>query len=216
MNKENTPLTSRRELRRQDRREAILAVAARTFLEQGYAGTTMSGIAATLGGSKGTLWNYFASKEELFAAVIDQVTIEYRVRLSEILDDPYGDVMVTLKRFCMGIMEKVTSPDAIALHRLVVAEAGRFPEMGRIFYDRAPRQTHILLSGFLEGAMERGQIRAEEPIQAARLLVGLCLAGCQQKLLMGLIETATAEIIAADVDRATDVFMRAYAPPQVN
>ncbi len=213
MNVENSPLPSRRELRRQDRRESILAVAARTFLEQGYAGTTMSGIAATLGGSKGTLWSYFASKEELFAEVIEHATIAYRARLAEILDASSDSVERTLKCFCTGIVEKVTTAEAISLHRLVVSEAGRFPEMGRIFYDRAPRQTHVLLASFLRGAMERGPLRAEEPMQAARLLVSLCLSGCQQKLLMGLIESASAEMIGADVDRATDVFMRAYAPP---
>ena len=70
---ETSPLCpSRREARRQSRREAILDVAAQSFLEHGYAGTTMSAIAATLGGSKGTLWSYFASKEVLFAAVIDR------------------------------------------------------------------------------------------------------------------------------------------------
>lgn len=211
MNMQNTPSPSRRELRRQDRREAILAVAAQTFLEQGYAGTTMSGIAATLGGSKGTLWSYFASKEELFAAVIDQVTSAYRTRLTEILDEPSDDMAATLKRFCTSIMEKVTRADSIALHRLVLAEAGRFPEMGQIFYQRAPRLTHTMLSTFLLRAMEKGQLRQEEPIQVARLLVSLCLSGCHQKLLMGLIETASADMIAEDVERATNVFMRAYA-----
>ncbi|WP_234147999.1 TetR/AcrR family transcriptional regulator [Sphingobium sufflavum] len=215
MNMERNPasgcVTSRREIRRQDRRDAILTVAARSFLEQGYAGTTMSGIAATLGGSKGTLWNYFGSKEELFAAVIDHVTIEYRAGLSEILAEPCDDLRLTLKRFCTGIMDKVTTPDAISLHRLVVAEAGRFPEMGRIFYDRAPLQTYVLLAEFLEGVMARGLIRAEEPMQAARLLVTLCVSGYQQKMLMGLIETATTPMIAAEVERATDLFMRAYA-----
>lgn len=201
----------RRELRRQDRRDAILAVAARSFLEQGYSGTTMSAIAAAMGGSKGTLWSYFASKEELFAAVIEQATIAFRARLADILDDPCDNMRLTLQRFCTGIMEKVTSPDAISLHRLVMAEAGRFPEMGQIFYDRAPRQTHMLLAQFLAGAMERGQLRPEEPMQAARILVSLCMSGCHPKLLVGLIETATDEMIAADVERATDIFMRAYA-----
>jgi AcrR family transcriptional regulator len=212
MNMKKCQPVSRRELRRQDRREAIIAVAARSFLEQGYAGTTMSGIAATLGGSKGTLWSYFASKEELFAAVIDHATTAYRVHLSEILDDPSGDLLLTIRRFCTSIVNKVTSPEAIALYRLVVAEADRVPEMGRIFYDRAPRQTHMLLAAFLKGAMDRGQLRHEEPLQTAQLLTSLCLAGSQQKLLMGLIETASPEQIDADVNRATDVFMRAYAP----
>ncbi|CAN5169970.1 TetR/AcrR family transcriptional regulator [soil metagenome] len=189
-----------------------MAVAAHSFLERGYAGTTMSGIAATLGGSKGTLWKYFSSKEDLFAAVIDHATSAYRVTLSEILEGPSADLAATLTRFCVSIVQKVTSPQAVALHRLVMAEAGRFPEMGRIFYDRAPRQTHMLLGTFLQRAIDRHELRnEEEPVEMARMLVSLCLAGSQQKLLVGLIDSATPELMAADVDRAMKLFMRAYA-----
>lgn len=207
---EDRPPT-RREARRQDRRDAIVAVAARSFLECGYAGTTMSAIAASLGGSKGTLWSYFPSKAELFAAVMDEVTTAFRARISEILD-PCGALRPTLARFCAGFMAKVTSPHAIALHRLVVAEAGRFPEMGRIFHERAPRATHALLADFLAGAMDRGQLRRDDPLAAARLLANLCMASCHQELMLGLIETADTRRIETDVERALDVFMRAYAP----
>jgi AcrR family transcriptional regulator len=203
-------ICSRREARRQTRREVILAVAYQYFLEHGYAGTTMSAIAATLGGSKGTLWSYFPSKEELFAAVLDYATTAFRARLSQILD-PCGDLQLTLKRFCTGLLERVTQPEAIALHRLGVAEAGRFPEMGRIFYDRAPRQMHVLLAGFLEGAMDRGQLRRDDALSAARLLVSLCLSGCHQQLLMGWIESVSPQLIEVDIDRAIELFMRGYA-----
>lgn len=212
MNKQICDPTSRRELRRRDRREAILAVASDSFLQRGYAGTTMSGIAATLGGSKGTLWNYFSSKEDLFAAVVDHTTSAYRAQLSEILEEPSADLATTLTRFCVSIVQKVTSPEAVALQRLIMAEAGRFPEIGRIFYDRAPRQTNALLGKFLQRAIDRGALRDEEdPTEMGRILVSLCLAGSQQKLLVGLIDRATPELMAADVARATKVFLRAYA-----
>lgn len=201
---------SRREARRLGRRECILSVAARSFLNYGYAGTTMSAIAAEMGGSKGTLWNHFPSKEELFAAVLDRATTEYRQRLSQILD-PREDVVPTLRHFCISLLEKVTSSDAIALHRLVVSEAGRFPEMGKIFYDHAPRNTRALLTGYLEGAMQRGQLRACDPALAARALMTLAMSGCHQLLLWGLIETATADMVVSDADFAIDLFMDAHA-----
>lgn len=199
----------RREARRLDRRDAILAVAAHSFLQHGYAGTTMSAIAATLGGSKGTLWSYFPSKEALFAAVLDQVTAAFRAGLSQILD-PCGDLDTTLMRFCTSLMQKITSPDAVALHRLVIAEAGRFPEMGRIFHDRAPRLTHALLADYLAGAMDRGLMRREDPLRAARALIGLCLSGCHQLLLVGLLDKVTPELIEQDLALAVPLFLRAY------
>ncbi|MFT3966300.1 MAG: TetR/AcrR family transcriptional regulator [Sphingobium sp.] len=188
-----------------------MSVAARSFLEQGYAGTTMSGIAAALGGSKGTLWSYFSSKEELFAACIDHATGAYRARLSEILDASSDDLRQTLKRICTSIAKKVVSPEAIALQRLVVAEAGRFPEMGAIFYNRGPGMTHALLAKFMAGEMERGRLRSDDPMRVARTLSALTVYGYQQRLLWGLIDQADSDAIEADVDRGIDLFLRIYA-----
>jgi len=202
---------SRREIRRLDRRESIMDVAAQSFLERGYAGTTMSAIAAALGGSKGTLWSHFSSKEELFAAVIDRATAAYRARLSEILAAPRNDLAATLKMFCTSIVEKVTSAEAIALHRLVVAEAGRVPEMGPIFYERGPRMTHRMLADFLTQEMEGGRLRTDDPMRAARMLASLCVYGTQQQLLWGVIDHVSDADKAGEVDRAVDLFMRAYA-----
>lgn len=201
---------SRREARRQSRREAILDVAAESFLEHGYAGTTMSAIAATLGGSKGTLWSYFASKEVLFAAVIDRVTQAFRAQLSLILN-PRDGVEAALRRFCIEFLRKVTSPEAIALHRLVVGETNRFPEIGHIFYERAPRQTQKLLAEFLAEAMERKSLRRTDPLIAARQLIALCMAGEHQLLLMGMTDTLAPQTLEAEVDNAMNTFIRAYA-----
>jgi hypothetical protein len=94
-----------------------------------------------------------------------------------------------------------------------MAEAGRFPEMGAIFYDRAPLRTHKLLGEFLSGATDRGQIRpGTEPTELARTLISLCMSGAHQKVMMGLLDRASHAMIATDVDRAVDIFLRAYAP----
>lgn len=210
MTEPDLPSISRREARRLDRRQGILDVAARSFMDNGYAGTTMSGIAAALGGSKGTLWSYFPSKETLFAAVLDRMTTHYRQRLQQILD-PGEEVADTLRHFCVSLLEKVTSPEAIALHRLVASEAGRFPEMGLIFYQHAPLQTRSKLAAYIAGAVERGQLRTNDPAMAARALMTLAMSGCHQQLVWGLIDTATADLILADAGFATDMFMRAHA-----
>ena len=187
----------------------MVAVARRSFLEQGYAGTSMSAVAAKVGGSKATLWSYFPSKDDLFSAVIDLAVSEFRARLSAILE-PAGEFEPTLRRFCYSFLGKVTSRDAIALHRLVVAESGRFPQIGPIFFERAPRRMHMLLAAFFEAAMERGVMRRDDPLDAARTLTGLCLSGCHQQLLLRIVDCATPAMIQADVDRAMDLFLRAF------
>lgn len=209
METSHTHRPNRRETRRQDRHDAIVAVASRSFLEKGYAGTSMSAVAADVGGSKATLWNYFPSKEDLFSAVIDRAASDFRTRLSALLE-PGGDLETSLRCFAASFLEKVTSPQAIELHRLVVGEVRRFPEVGRIFFERAPRQMHALLAAFLQNAMERGLLQRDDPLLTARTLVGLCMTGCHQQLLLCIIDEATPDMIAADADRAVMLFLRAY------
>lgn len=210
MTQENVPL-SRREARRQDRREAIIDVAMRFFLEHGYAAASMSAIAAEIGGSKATLWSYFPSKEELFEAVLEKKTSEFRQKLLLLLD-PCGDAEQSLRNFCQGFIERVTAPDAIALHRLVMAECGRFPEIGRIFYERAPKATERVLADFMRWMMDRGRLRSSDAESAAHLMVMLNMAGCHQQLMLGLLDQASPEMIAADADRTMATFMQLYAP----
>ncbi|MDE2597115.1 MAG: TetR/AcrR family transcriptional regulator [Sphingomonadales bacterium] len=200
---------SRREARRHNRREAILDVAACSFLEFGYAATTMNAIAATLGGSKGTLWSYFPSKELLFAAVLERATAAFRRELGLILDP--GDLPErALRRFCREFIIRVTSPDAIALHRLVLGEVQRFPEIGRAFHEGVSSITRRSLKEYISAAMANGKLRADNAEVAAEQLTHLCLSGCHYRLLLGLDQRATPAMIAADTERATTTFLRAY------
>ena len=200
---------TRREVRREERREAILDVARRYFLDHGYAGTTMSGIAAALGGSKGTLWSYYASKELLFGDVLERATRDFREQLSLALhgDDP---VEVALLAVCGQFVTRLTHPDGIALHRLVVGEAGRFPEMGRIFYERVPQRVHSLFSQFIGLAMERGDLRPDDPDEAAHVLTALCMASTHQKLVVGMIDSLPAGQAEQMARSAVETFLRAY------
>lgn len=200
---------TRREARRRSRRDAILDVAERSFLENGYAGTTMSAVAATLGGSKGTLWSYFPSKEQLFGAVIERASKAFRAEMMLILN-PADDLERALQRFCGELLRKITLPEAIALHRLVVGETARFPEVGRIFFESAPRLTQTLLADFLSSAMERGLLRQADPLRAAQHLTSLCMSRVHQLRFMGLVDWADPEMIEADVTNGVDCFMRAY------
>lgn len=200
---------SRREARREERREAILEVSTRYFLEHGYAGTTMSGIAASLGGSKGTLWSYYASKELLFGDVLDRATRDFREQLSLALerDEPVDSALLQV---CIKFLARITNRDGIALHRLVIGEAGRFPEMGRIFYERVPQRVHSLLSRFIRLAMDRGELREDDPDEAANNLTALCMAGSHQKLIAGVIDRIDPDQAEELARRAVEKFLRAY------
>jgi AcrR family transcriptional regulator len=201
---------SRREARRQTRREAILDVAERSFMEHGYAATTMSGIAAALGGSKGTLWSYFPAKDVLFAAVLDRATEAFQQQLTLLLN-PQDDLETTLRRFARGFLQRLISPDALALYRLVMAEANRFPETGRIFHERATARTQSALAAYMNQQMARGLLRGDDPELPAQHLVALCMSGCHRLLLIRVIDSAKPEQIEADAVGAVATFLRAYA-----
>lgn len=203
-------LPTRREANRLSRREAILDVAQASFLERGYAATTMSAIAGSLGGSKGTLWNYFASKELLFAAVLERATTQFQAQIAQVLN-PRDGLGESLLAFARQFLDRITAPDAVALYRLVIGEARRFPETGRIFHERAPGPTRQLLADYLQAAMQRGQLRSADAMAASRQLMSLCMGGCHQQLLFGLIDRAPKRAIAEEAEAAVASFLRAYA-----
>src|ERR1700756_1143782 len=178
------PPIGKRERRRLERRRAILAVATQSFLENGYDGTTMSGISARLGGSKGTLWNHFSSKEELFAAFLDEATATFRQELVTVLD-PSRELRPALITFIQQFMEKISLPESIKLYRLIAGESGRPPEVGRMFYERAPGAVEAILGRFLGDHMKAGRLQTADPTRAARVLIALSVGNGHQQMLIG-------------------------------
>lgn len=204
-----TKILSRREENRETRRAAIVTIARNAFLTHGYAATSMSTIATELGGSKGTLWAYFPSKEDLFAAVLDDATANFRKSLDDALR-PGRDWRTTLLDFSIRFLHKIIDPDSLQLHRLIVGEAGRFPEIGHIFFERGPKRVLDRLSSYIGSCMEAGDLRQDDPIQAAMALIQL--TQMQHNLrLWGIVGAPDAEEIHRYAVTALDIFSRAYA-----
>lgn len=202
--------------RKTKRRDAIVSVAMRNFYQHGYAGTSMSAISAELGGSKGTLWNYFPSKEALFTACIDEATRAFREALLIILH-PSQDPRVAIEQFCTRFMEKILRPESCSLFQLVVGESVRQPEVGRIFYERGPGTTRRLLQTYFDEQIALGRLRPAPGDQMARLAVSLCQGEAIASVLHQ-ISQPSPEQIAARAREFSDLFMQLYGietPPQV-
>ncbi|WP_404710338.1 TetR/AcrR family transcriptional regulator [Sphingomonas sp. MMS24-J13] len=202
------PAEGKRDANRQARRRSIVEVARAVFLRDGFAGTTMSAVAAALGGSKETLWRHFTTKEDLFAAVVEAETAGYSTEMIGLLDGSHG-LVTTLEAFCRRFIEIVTSPDVIALHRLIVGETGRFPELGRIFFARGPGMVEQRLIRFMAIHMDSGTLRAGDPAEAAQMLISLCLGGSHQRLLWS--GDAVVGDQGVEAGRALALFLRAFA-----
>jgi hypothetical protein len=131
------------------------------------------------------------------------------MRLTLNQDDP---VELALSRFCSRYITKLTTPEAVSLHRLVLGEAGRFPEVGQIFYERVPLLTKTLVSEFIASAMDRGALRRDNPMRAAQNLFALAGFTLLQRRFTGVVAPLTPAEVAAETANAVDMFMRAYRP----
>ena len=193
------------------RHAAIIETARQAFFRFGFAGTTMSWIAAHAGGSKSTLWAHFTSKQALFTAVLDDLIERYAAAV--MVDLPFnGEVVPTLHRVATSIVQTTLQPDIIALYRLVVGEADRFPELGQLFHERGPGRGQARLAAWLEDAMRAGHLRVSDPLIAAQQFGALCQSVYFERLLYGVAPPLTTREIDNAIDNAVDNFLRAYAP----
>jgi AcrR family transcriptional regulator len=196
-------------LDRDARREAILDVAAGVFLEEGYANASMSTIAAKVGGSKGTLYNYFKNKEELFAAYVVRHCAWQRDAMFEIESD-LSDIREALIKTGRIYLSIVLSDFSMANFRVIVAEAQRAPEIGKAFFEAGPRSGAKRLGETLQKAVGSGQLKMDDPVHAAQQFIGLC----QNRLLKARLCNVMAEPTAEEIDRevlpAVRMFLAAY------
>lgn len=193
---------------RMDRRDTILEIASRCFLDYGFDGTTMSEIAARLGGSKGTLWSHFSSKDELFAACVDQRSQAYRRDLETVLD-PQAPLHEAIAHFCRSFIAKIRTPGALALYRLLCGAGTLDPVSRRLYFERGPGAVESMLTDFLSGHIEEGFLGGAQPLEMARFLVSLCSGMSHQRLLMGM-ESPEVEPADGLAERVTDLFFKLY------
>jgi TetR/AcrR family transcriptional regulator, mexJK operon transcriptional repressor len=195
---------------RDERRDAIVAIAHEAFLANGYAGTSMSAIAARLGGSKGTLYNYFSSKDELFTAVIERKSEQFLRALYD-AEIEGGDLRSALTQFCLRFLELALADDSIATYRLVTAECARFPEIGHTLYTTGPQRGREHMSRFLARAKHAGQLRSDADVElAAEQICALCLFGIHQRRLWLVTPTSSPEEIRTQAEGAVSTFLRAF------
>jgi len=198
---------------RDSRREAILDVAAEVFMDVGYSAASMSAIAARVGGSKGTLYNYFRSKEELFSAYIERYCARHQELMDEIVSQG-SDARTVLAGLGGAQLRIVTSEAGLRNFSLIVSEAGRAPEIGRAFYRSGPTRGIARLAHFIERAIADGQLRPCDPDAAAHQFVGLCQHRLFKACLCNSGPDLTDAEMDAEVEAAVDTFMAAFGRPE--
>jgi len=195
-------------LDRDARRELILDVAQGVFLEEGFANASMSTIAARLGGSKGTLYNYFKSKDDLFNAYVERRCLWQ----DEIFASPLADETPdeTLRRIGRAYLTRVLTDFNLRNFRLIASEAERSPEIGLTFYDAGPRKGAERVAELLAGMAADGHLDLDDPLDAAHQFLGLVQNRYFKARLCNAIPELTQKQIEDEAALATKTFLRAF------
>lgn len=191
------------------KRDQILGGAREVFLASGFDGASMGEIARQAGVSKGTLYVYFESKEDLFAAL---VTEECKRTAEACFDlDPDAPAEDTLRELGRRYIEAMLEPSHVSTIRMVIGVAEKLPDIGRAYLQAGPEAGVGRLSEWLKAKMERGELAMEDVELAAWQFI----LGCHAKLVMPMIFGDASRPDAAVVDRLVDhtvrTFMSAFA-----
>lgn len=163
--------------RKEERPGDIVAAALQVFSEKGFAGARIEEIAKRAGVSKGTLYLYFETKEEMFRAVVREVVapnVETVRAVFEAADMPFGDL---LRMFLARFAEIVTTVPVGAVAKMVVGESRNFPEIAKVWHDDVILKAVGLLAGLIERAQAKGEVRAGDPRTHAFSIMGPMLIG---------------------------------------
>jgi TetR/AcrR family transcriptional repressor of mexJK operon len=192
---------------------AIREAAARLFLEKGYQGTSMDEIAAAARISKQTIYTHFPSKEQLFADLV----LGNTERVEEFADglirtfrgtDDLEDGLRRVARLYAGL---VIQPEVLALRRLVLAEASRFPDLARSYYERVPGRVYGVLASLLGELADAGTLRVDDPRLAAQHFAWLVLGvPLDRGMFLPAAEASGGMRVEELADAAVRVFLAAY------
>jgi AcrR family transcriptional regulator len=192
--------------------ESILAAATRTFLANGFGAVSMDTIAREANVSKATVYAHFAGKEELFGAMVGRVCERHFETFSARELDP-TDVRSSLTTLGRRFLDLVLSPDAIAVHRIIVAEVTRFPALGEVFWRAGPERTLGQIEAFLRRAAAAGSLDIAQPRLAAEQFVGLMRGENHLRHLLRLEAESYWSGIDGAVGAGVDTFVRAFHKP---
>jgi TetR/AcrR family transcriptional regulator, mexJK operon transcriptional repressor len=200
---------SETELLSPEKQEQILRGAAAVFAEDGYEGASMSRIAARAGVSKGTLYNYFVGKAEMFAA---WMSLECARSLTHVFDASAteGSSETVLGEIGRRMLRMMISPTGTTIHRMAVSESQKFPELSRAFYDAGPARATKHMAAWLEAQTTAGRLAIPDPEFAAQQFFALCQTRLGMLRNCGMLGDVGESDIERVVDSAVAMFLCYY------
>jgi TetR/AcrR family transcriptional repressor of mexJK operon len=193
------------------------------FLRDGYRDTSMDQIAAEAAVSKQTVYKQFADKEQLFRDIVLGVTSNSETIITDMTSvlrrtgvASRAQLRAVLTDLARRHIDGVLQPHVLALRRLIIAEAERFPDLARTYFEQAPARAIETVANALQTYIERGLLSAADPHIAAANFAYLALA-----IPLDRAQFYPGErLSAAERDRlaseAVRIFLAAYAPAAGN
>ena len=199
-------------VKKEAKRRSFVQAGVRLFTEKGYANVGVDAIAALAGASKVTFYNYFASKEALFEAVVLEARYPALQRIVAIPHDG-PDLWRILFDTGLAYLQLKLHPDVVAIDRMVIGEALRLPQLARIYHASGPSRTLDVIQTLVEHLLERQLLQARAPVRTIALhFMSLCDSGIYVRQVWGLDPVPTDEQLAASVEAAMTAFIGAYGP----
>lgn len=190
------------------KRRQILDGASKVFMDRGFDGASMCEIARAAGVSKGTLYVYFADKNRLFEAIVEEETIEHSKVAFNF--DPERDVPATLREFGRAYIRLLCRPGGGSAIRTVMAIAERMPEVGRRYYENVLEKTIGRLAAYLEVHVQTGEVAIDDCTLAASQFMLMCQASLFLPFIFQAAPAPSDERIAQVIESATRMFLAAY------
>lgn len=191
---------------------AIRQAATALFLERGYQGTSMDEIAAAAHVSKQTIYTHFSDKESLLASLVlansDRVEGFLGTMVSVVHDAPV--VEDGLRELARLYQRFVIRPDVLRMRRLVLAEAGRFPELARTYYEQVPQRVYTTLAGIFIELAQHGALAVDDADRAAEHFAWLVLGAPLDRGMFLDVADSTSTATDDAADAAVRVFLAAY------
>jgi AcrR family transcriptional regulator len=190
------------------KRRQILAGASKVFMDLGFDGASMGEIARAASVSKGTLYVYFADKNRLFEAIVEQEMLDQKKVNFNF--DAERDVATTLREFGRAYIQLLCRPGGGSAIRTVMSIAERMPDVGRRYYEHVLENTINGLASYLEARVKRNDVAIPECQLAASQFMNMCQASLFLPFIFQAAPPPSPERIAQVVESATRMFLAGY------
>ena len=187
-----------------EKAEKLRQVAAQLFLAHGFDGVSVDEIVRAGGGSKTNVYSYFGNKERLFVIVVDELCQEFLSPLAA-LDVARRPLQEGLREFGRKLLDVLLSQRHLSFYRLIIAESGRFPEIGETWRQRGPDRVKSMIASFIATHVDARQISSHDTLRIARLFHDMITGSALEYALTSETERMSASELTRTIGKAANL-----------